>query len=125
MNIFIYKYIYIYFFTNVKDLFREFCFSIFSRPPTWPVPDIDDIRKTLTCLIEFWNSIYVDKKNMRNFAISASLESLQEIQDTNSLNAPLYQYRLQTDTLQVWLPEFRHNFYLGISTVLFLFRSCV
>ena len=57
---------------------------------------------------------------MRNFAISASLESLQEIQDTNSLNAPLYQYRLQTDTLQVWLPEFRHNFYFGISTMLFL-----
>ena len=38
---------------------------------------------------------------MRSFAISASLESVQEIQDSVSLNTPLYQYRLQPDTLQV------------------------
>ena len=38
---------------------------------------------------------------MRSFAISTSLESLQEIQDTMSLSEPLYQYRLQTDTLPV------------------------
>ena len=84
---------------NAFSMYRHL--DIFSRPPTWPVPDIDDIHKTLSCLIEFWHTLIVDKKHMRSFAISASLESVQEIQDSVSLNTPLYQYRLQPDTLQV------------------------
>ena len=40
---------------------------------------------------------------MRSYSITGSLESVQEIQDVNTLSTPMYPYRVQTETPQVYI----------------------
>ena len=40
---------------------------------------------------------------MRSYSISGSLESVQEIQDVNTLSTPMYPYRVQTENPQVYI----------------------
>ncbi len=60
---------------------------------------MDDIKESLVCLMEFLHMMMLDKKHMRSYVISGSLESVQEIKDQSLLSASLNPFRPQTDAL--------------------------
>eukprot|EP00794_Sanderia_malayensis_P007730 gene7730-8569_t len=76
----------------------------FSVPPCWPNANADDIKESLITLIEFLHLMIIDKKHMRSFVITGSLESVQELQNQTLLSATMNPYRAQTDVfLEGWL----------------------
>lgn len=53
----------------------------FSVAPVWPKPSVETLGEDIKVLIQFWNALNVDKKFMKSFFITSSLDSVLESPD--------------------------------------------
>lgn len=49
--------------------------------PVWPKPSVETLGEDIKVLIQFWNALNVDKKFMKSFFITSSLDSVLESPD--------------------------------------------
>jgi len=50
----------------------------FSVAVAWPKPSIDSLGDDISMLVTFWNTINADKKHLKSFVVSSSLDSVLE-----------------------------------------------
>ena len=54
------------------------CFPFYSVQASWPKPSIDALGEDISVLVSFWNTLNADKKYLKSFTVSSSLDSVLE-----------------------------------------------
>ena len=68
-------------------LFKNFLFLVshVSVSASWPRPSIDALGEDIAVLVSFWNTMLADKKHLKSFTVSSSLDSVLEAPERTSI----------------------------------------
>jgi len=64
--------------SSLREKIYHSVLDYFSVPAGWPKPSIDALGEDITVLVNFWNTINADKKHLKSFVVSSSLDSVLE-----------------------------------------------